>query len=423
MKVSPAFCIRPQWTLVFLFSFLGPLGNLLTPHFFPAAFRAYYFLLPLCFLFFFPLKEKSVRILSFFLPFFLYSFVSCVIVSQIGSTDEDQTLFRFFLLLFQFLFVLGASFYLEKTQQVFSLLKVYLKAYLLSQWIGLFFFTGYYLHLVPLSFIERFSVLTQFGFGVLRLSPGSYPNEYGVVSSFALSLLFLIFLKHRLRLFSFSSFSFFLFCTTTALALFLTTTRAAFLSCFTTLLYLFYSVKKEKEKGHNTLKLTVYLSILALSISLITAQLRLGIFRVIKAGFCQRIDQGSLGERYFTWIRSVEQAKDHPFWGTGFASLTNIHNVYLQLAFELGIIGCGVFLFSLLSSFLNPFLVFPPKIVDQDFDFLKKVRNIGLIHVLSFAMSNHNLNHHLTWFVLFICLSSLNLQNKEQMIDSNQAKI
>ncbi len=102
------------------------------------------------------------------------------------------------------------------------------------------------------------------------------------------------------------------------------------------------------------------------------------------------------------WQNAAAVCGEHLFWGTGFASLTNLHNVYLQLFFELGIVGSLLLVGSLALATLEGYARY--KRAPRD-PFLAKVRVVGLIHVLSFALSNHNLNHHLTWFVCFLCLA------------------
>lgn len=381
-----------KWVLTLLFAALGPLGNILTPHFLPASFRAYYFLLPLFPFFYLFVKERIAKVAIVFLPFLIYCLVSASIVEKFGSTNEPHTAFRFFLFLCQFYFILGAASHLKEQKNIFSILKTYLLFYLISMAFGYIGFFGYYLKLIPLSILERFSVLTQFGFGILRFSPGSYPNEYGIVSSFVLSVLILVFLDGKIakRVF------YFLF-STVFLAFLLTTTRAAYLSFVVSLFYIAW------KSGH-FLKISAYLTLFIGAFFTLLIPLKINMFRILTTGFTQRFDEGSLGERYFMWLETVEKAEGHSFWGAGFASLTNVHNVYLQLFFELGFVGLILLLGSLFLSFLEShgrYKKLPPD------PFLSKIRMVGLINVLSFAASNHNLNHHLTWFVCFLCFAAL----------------
>jgi len=395
--IRPILRLNVKKALLFSFAALGPLGNLLTPPFFPASFRAYYFLLP-CFPFFFlQVRERIAKMGALFLPFLIYCYLSAVMVENFGSPHEDHTLFRFYLLLCQFLFIIGAASVLRTKEEIFQLIKTYVMFYFLSMLVGYIFFFGYYLQLIPISLISRFSVIAQFGFGLLRFSPGSYPNEYGIVSSFVLSILLLILFDKKETLFHFSRQWLQVLIIPTFLAFLLTTTRAAYLSFLISLIYISW-------KSKNFIKTFIQVSIFIGLFFIILIAFNLNMFTILAKGFSQKIDEGSLGERYFLWRETIEQAKEHPLFGIGFASLTNIHNVYLQLLFELGIVGSLLLLGSLLMFFLESFFKYKRPLQDETSLFLKKIRAIGLINVLSFAASNHNLNHHLTWLVFFLCL-------------------
>jgi O-antigen ligase len=386
--------------LTLCFAALGPLGNIFTPHYFPDSFRTYYFLLPCFPLYFLLARERIAKIGIFFLPFLIYAFFSSHLVEKFGIFNEPHTLFRFYLLVCQFFFVIGSASALRKKEEIFKILKVYLMFYFISLTIGYVFFIGYYLNLIPLSIVSRFSVITQFGFGLLRFSPGSYPNEYGIVSSFVLSLLAVIVLEKRQSEFNYSKKRIAFLFLSTFLAFLLTTTRAAYLSFLISLIYLAWkSGYFLKTLGAVSLFIFVFFSLLLFC--------NINMFQILSTGFTQRIDQGSLGDRYFMWMEAIERVQDQTFWGAGFASLTNIHNVYLQLLFELGFIGTVLLLGSLFISFIEAFFKHKRPHPDETSSFLAKVQMVGLINVLSFAASNHNLNHHLTWFVCFLCFAAL----------------
>jgi len=396
------FRINIRKALLMSFVALGPLGNLLTPHFLPSALRTYFFLLPLFPLFFFIIYERFMKIGALFLPLFIYSFVSALLVTFFGQANESHTLFRFFLLFTQFFFILGAVSSLKTRDELISTLKIYLISYSISLAIGYCFYIGYYLKIVPLSILDRFSVLTQFGFSILRFSPGSYPNEYGIVSSFVLSILTILIFEKNQRFIPVRKPLLYSFFTLTFIAFLLTTTRAAYLSFALVLLYL---LLRSKNFFRAFLKLSIFTTCLFTFLSFF----KFNMFKILKAGFGQKMHQGSLGERLQTWNVALERAKESPIWGTGFASITNVHNVYFQLLFELGAIGTLILILSFLIAFLESTSKYSSGIKDETTHFLEKIRMAGLINVLTFAASNHNLNHHLTWFVFFLCLATLRL--------------
>lgn len=394
--------------LVYAYVALGPLGNILTPHFLPNSFRTYYFLLPFFPLLFQAAQERIVKIGILFLPFFLYCFISALNVELFGAPNEPFPVFRFFLLFCQFFFIIGAASSLSINQA----LKTYLNFYFISLFVGWSFFIGHYLGIVPISVINRFSVLAQFGWGILRFSPGSYPNEYGIVSSFVLSILTLLLCDRKYDQLNFSKrwvqFSFL----ATFLALLLTTTRAAYLSYFACLIYIIW-------KSARPFKIIIIVSTLVVSIFALLLLFNINMFTIFYHGFSQKMSEGSLGERYSAWITAVEQGYESLLLGVGFASLTNIHNVYLQLLFELGFAGSIVLLGSLFLYAIEVLFRYRRGIQDESQGLLKKIRIVGLINVLFFALSNHNLNHHLTWFVCLICFASLRCSYQKSGVETN----
>lgn len=404
--IRPVVSFNIREALMFAFVALGPIGNMLTPHFLPDSFRAYYFLLPLFPFFFAVAYGRAVKVGIIFLPLLTYCLISACNVEFVGASNEPFPLFRYCLLFCQFSFIIGAASFLENREQIYRLIKTYLNFYFVSLAIGWFFFIGYYLKVVSLGLITRFSVLTQFGWGILRFSPGSYPNEYGIVSSFALSLLTLIYLEKKNSPVQFPKFRFLILFIATFLAFLLATTRAAYLSYLVCALYLIWTSGAFIK---NLVKLACFftgcLGLLAF---------KLNMFKILNSGFSQKMDQGSLGERYFAWINATQRAGEHPLLGVGFGSLTNIHNVYLQLLFELGIVGSVVFFGCLVVFVVETFFRYGYSAIDQSSRFLHKVKMLGLINVLSFAASNHNLNHHLTWFTFFLCLAGMKLQLRKK---------
>lgn len=379
-----------RW-LVQAFFFLGPLGSLLTPHSLPKPFRFYYVLLPLFPLFFRKMKGQALQIGLIFLPFFLYSFISAAITEALGLQIEDDQFFKFCLLFCHFYFVLGAASQITDAKELKRLISLYLQSFFFMLFIGYAFFIGYHAQLLSFSVIERFSVLAQLAYGVLRFSPGSYPNEFGIVCSFVLSVLILLVLsKEPLRDWGLSPWKLALFMPLTLGALFLTTTRAAYYcfgSCF---LYLFfrYSSKIKYLFAGGVFSFLFFLQGFGVSL-----------FHFMWSSFFQKIDEGSWGERYFAWLNAFHLFQEHRLFGVGFSAFSQLHNVYLSLLFELGILGSLI-----LAGCFIAYLVFRPSL--QEESALDKIRKLGLVHVFWFAASNHNLHHHLTWLIFFLCFSA-----------------
>jgi O-antigen ligase len=332
---------------------------------------------------------------------------------------EELPLFRAFLLLFQFLFVLGASSCLHDYDEILRLVVLYVKSFFVSLIIGYVFYLGFHLDVIPLSWIEHFSVLTQFGYGFLRFSPGSYPNEYGMVSSFVLSILTWMLLEYKTQRIKdfFSKRFLILFYVLTFIALFLTTTRTAYLSYLFVLCYMAW-------KKRRLVRVFIVVSTCFLVVALLMRFAGINMLEVLVSGFkLDILASGSLADRFGLWTRAYEMFFENPLFGEGFSAHTNIHNLYLQLLFELGIAGVG-FLLGVCSLFLfekGYIRFFGRKANEVPFEvgFLKTIAIAGAIQILWFAGSNHNLNHHLTWLVVFLCFSLTFLKaRKEQSSDA-----
>ncbi len=392
--------------LIFSFAFLGPLGNLLTPHILPTPFRSYYFLLPAFPLFFWQFRAKQLKVLILFAPFLFYCCLSAFCVELFGEPTEPFPLFRFFLLLFNLCFVVAASLGPNTLEETVSLLNLYLKSFFVSLGIGYFFYLGFYSGFLSFPLLERFSVLTQFGYGLLRFSPGSYPNEYGTLASFVLSILTLHLVKPCYGLYLKKKQTLFLFALT-FIALLLTTTRSAFIGYLFSLFYICFTIKR-------FLKILKWLAVSIVSVFILFKCFGINFFQILISGFSfASFQDGSAAERLLHWHETFENFKLDPYFGTGFASLTNLHNVYLQLLFEMGIFGLLILLGTFILWVSHFSFSFLKKCNDPHQFFFRSFRALGLIQILWFAISNHNLNHHLTWFILFLFIKEFQ-ENSEK---------
>ncbi len=370
------------------FIFLGPLGNLLTPSFLPSAFRFYYFLLPAFFLFFRGVEVKIARLIGVFIPFFLYCFFSALYVELYEVPQEPYPLARFFLLLFHFLFVMGALPFLLPDKK--EILTQYTRAFFISLCVGYLLYLGYGAGIFSFALIQKGSVLGQFGYGYLRFSPGSYPNEYGIMSSFVLSMMTLAFIGKEREVLNISRTTLLLFFPLTLIALALTTTRAAYLAYIGSLLYIVYKTGRYRLLGQLAAVFgLLFLFLYAMGIDL---------FSVFKLFFTlKHLEGGSIGERLSQWQEALSLFLERPWTGIGFARITNLHNVYLELFYEVGLLGTG-----LLTGALGITVFWTRFKHKREATLLSLVPFIGCFHVLWFACSNHNLNHHLTWFLFFL---------------------
>lgn len=379
--------------LIKAFVILGPLGNLLTPQFVTHSFRTYYLTLCLFPIFYTRTTFRQLKVVIFSMFIVLYCFFS--LGWRIGI-EEDMPFFRLCLLLIQFLFVWGASFFMQSEEKIFRLIMLYCKAFFTSLVLGYLFYIGYYMNVIPLSVLEFFSVITQLGYGFLRFAPGSYPNEYGICCSFVMSLITFLFFDKKICELNISRKWLILWYVLLGIALLLTTTRAAYLSYAFALMYLMW------RTGGIRL-LLVSSSLLFGVIILVLRVCGINMFRIFSVGFdIVNLNSGSLADRFQEWKNGSEFFMEQPFIGTGFASQSGLHNLYLEIFFELGIMGILILAGTWILYFLNRGYLKLEQ--NKSHNLLHTILILGVIHVLWFAASNHNLNHHLTWFVIFLWL-------------------
>ncbi len=389
LRRQPRFSLRDsQQRLVQGFIFFSPLGNLLVPPFFPRAFRFAYFFLFFFPLFFFRIFRKELRYLTLIFPFLGYCLFSAYFAEKGAPPDQAYPLARAFLLTAQFFFAFGAAIALRGQQSsllIVCCLRRYLIAFFLSACLCCFGYCAFYLNLLPLEALARYAIETQFAYGLLRFSPGTYPNEYGVMTSFVLSTLILLtLLKQRMfsPLFWYGLFSL------TFLLFLLMTTRAAYLSFMLVLIYLVFSFR--------SLRLVLLLALAALpSFKLLSL--------IVSAVQSIHLSKGSSGIRIQAWLEGLEAFTRSFVLGTGWGSHIHMHNIYLELLVELGIIGLFLLLFPLLFLYtkrVGQRCAYSPRFTRQSKSLADHLIAIGCIHVLSFALTNHNLHHHLTWITL-----------------------
>ena len=400
MKIS---LCKAQRFLIYCFAFFGPLGSLLSPHFMPKALRGYHFLLLFSPFFLIRLKTKEWKTLLVFLPFFAYCLISAYFTENKSLEQEASPFLRCGLLITQCLFMFGAAFCMRAAQieiEKKRLLKLYLAGFFLSLIVGYALLLGYYTQRISFQDLSKWCVEAQVGWNFLRFSPGSYPNEYGNVSSFVLIVLILI-LAERKK----TSLFLYLFIGMTFIALLLTTTRSAYLSFILTFFYLFLVSKPLRFAS---------LKFMTLSIICITLiqYYSFNFLYIFKEGIKKiSLTSGSTGIRFTEWVKGFQELALSTFWGTGFGSQIGVHNIYLEFLYELGIVGAAILCITLLyylsenSSKIRP--IFVKKAMEQKDVLYNRITAVGLIHIFLFAGSNHNMHHHLTWFIFLFFNMSL----------------
>lgn len=395
--------------LIYSFVFLGPIGSLVPvwPNMY--SFRFFYCIIPIGMIFFLVTLKKSslftkrLMILSPFMVYIMFSAITVEVLYDFPFNDPNNPILRVVLFMSLLIFTMLMVDEIEKFSEVqkMKLIFMYVTGYFVSLISGYIMYAGFYQGYFTLENISAYHVLLQQNYGFIRFSPGSYPNEYGIISSFTLSILTLFALRKkeiRGMLNSYILSKTFLLClwSLTLLALLLSTTRAAYISYILSVIYISFLSKKLM------LKLRSFLMI-AISILFVIYFLQIYVYdvwNVFIAGYGSFFDRtASAYERFIAWENTKQEFFNHWILGIGFGMSHGIHNVYLQCVFENGLIGTLIlsFILMLFRFYEKRRRGFPEKKI-----FLN-IRDIGLIHILWFACSNHNLNHHLTWFSILLC--------------------
>jgi hypothetical protein len=217
-----------------------------------------------------------------------------------GVANETFPIFRYNLLVCQFLFILGIASKINSKEEILKSINTYLLGYFISLIIGYLFFIGFSAGILTLSMVDRFSIEAQQSLqNLLRFAPGTCANEYGIISSFTLSILTALFIeKDKAKITSISTMNLLLFTLLTAVALLLSTTRAAYIAYFVCFVYLIRNHPK-------ALRIALSLFLSAFGIVCLLVAFGANMFLIFKIGFTQKIDEGSIGSRYAAWWEAL----------------------------------------------------------------------------------------------------------------------
>jgi O-antigen ligase len=295
----------------------------------------------------------------------------------------------------------------SSTEYRWFIIKNVVNGFTVTLIIGFLVYIAVIMGVLPMQLYENMNVITQMGYGFLRFSPGSYPNEFGIMSAyFCILAVYLIICNNTVFNKKYLYFVFFL----SFAGMVLSTTRAAYLSFAISFIYLFISFKLNHK-----IKFVIFSILIAVvSIMLIPDTVFQYASGVLEKGYNSALSSaGSVEDRYIAWKEAWNLFQGNLFFGVGFENpqISMAHNTYLQFLFGFGVIGIiflSIICFMIVYIFKKQYETISNK-CDAPY---RNMAFIGLIHVLSFALTNHNQNHFLTWFTVFLFLSSGCLSKK-----------
>lgn len=247
----------------------------------------------------------------------------------------------------------------------------------------------------------HFVSLEQEAYGYIRFSPGTYPNEFGIISSFFTILSILLYDRYRQS-------RYLVWLMLSLVGLFLASTRAAYITAFLGLLTVLML-----HPDRRTRLLIIALPVVVLPpLAALLSYLSFDVIAVVVGGYEALLSgRGSSAQRAQDWSQAIREFLDQYLFGSGFESLSasQLHNVPLQLLHGLGILP----LFAIAVPALIFFVVQKRGAVSVVYfrteNAARTARLIRLVlaeHVLIFALTNHNQAHFFTWLLfLLACLT------------------
>lgn len=386
--------------------FLGPCGMFFTPFAGIGSLRTFYFLVAAVnLLAFIRLRPKDLP------QHGLIALIACIAACSAlyGYTRYDPAqgialnpLVRFLVLLnllwgFYNISILLAS---RSGEYLLGLIGVSYKGFLTVLLAGGLLYVMYVTGRGAPALYSRVVSLEQEAYGYVRFSPGTYPNEFGIICSFFSMLSICLYGRSFKR-------RYVLFFLLSVAGMFLASTRAAYITAALGLLTILIAYPSRRARGAFAL-----LSLLSVPLLLVAlSYLSFDVLGVIRSGYEALVSgRGSSAQRAQDWTRALREFYDHYAFGSGFESLeaSQLHNVPLQLLYGLGLLPffaiatLAVLFFWVqwrgrLSAihFADAF----------DLRYASLLRWILLQHVLVFALTNHNQAHFFTWLLfLLACL-------------------
>jgi len=262
-------------------------------------------------------------------------------------------------------------------------------SYLISLVFGIFQQIGYYLKFYnPNDYIGYHSTFVDFYGPFLRISPGTFANEYGQIIQSVCICLVIYFSKYKANLFLKIVFIFSL------LALVLNFTR---ISWFIFLLFcIFYFIKKNK------LKIILYISILSIFLFYLENKFGLLSYFLIIDRINEIInlsEETSTGIRYNQWIESLNIYENNLLIGIGLGSKIETHNILIEILSETGFIG----FYGLLIFYISIFSYFYKNFKNKE-NFYSSCAIFIFISNMLFDLTNHGLYHFILWLNIGIGL-------------------
>lgn len=414
-----------------VFAFLGVMGKLLTPGK-NGNLKGYYLILPIGLLTLTLLGTRATwKALLICVPIVTYLIYSGATASvaltqsrwQVGYTYSSPGILAALMLVNLSLFVVVVASHIRhaSTQSKVRLIEHFLLGYLLTLGVGYVFLVGGSAGVLSRKFINEFSS-TRKPESDSRFMPGCDANEYAIMTSFALTTIIAYALtgvgrrqpERRIAKVLSSPLALAVLIPMTLVALLFTSTRAAMVAfAGGTLWVLCWHLGPQLRHLRISKRWVWYSSsfvVAAATVIIPFAVWQWKHFMFISKKFSDVTEgTGTAEGRLVMWKEALENFASSPLLGYGYHSHEYIHNTWLQVICDLGILGTallianGAFIFAHLRCKSNDLDTVRPTSEEQAF--LKYTKQIALGTVLWFGATNHNFDQFLTWFAAMLLLA------------------
>jgi O-antigen ligase len=350
--------------------------------------------------------------LIIFISSILPSFISPKIFSEFYEASSNLR----FLFNLSFLYLISfvtLSYIDTKEKLKKSILTIFI-SYILVLLFGFIqqigFYTGIY---DPTDYIGKHSLFIDFYGPFLRISPGTFANEFGEITQVILIFLsnFLIFMRKEITSLTKNFLKVSLLFS--LIALVINFTR---ISWIVYLLYLSIILFISKPKFKTVLKICGY--ICALFGILFYIQIKTNILTLIpivdRFAELSDLSQNSAGTRLEYWKESYNLFIEKPLVGNGFGSTLDTHNVPLELLSGSGIIGFLGF-YILITFILYKFYTMYQKTNDKFLKMISLSLFLGLNSCIIFDFTNHGIFHFILWVIIGLGLATNKIINRNNI--------
>lgn len=284
---------------------------------------------------------------------------------------------------------------------------------------------GYYTGLYnPLEFIGKHASLVDFYGPFLRISPGTFANEYGeILQTVGILLMGLLYLDPQ-RFQGRTRLCLHLLLAWVVASLVINFTRASWLVFVTGAFFLLALARPPLWRLGllGSMFYGIFAGLFRLSQLISEAGLLVTVGQ--RFGELSDVTVDSAGQRLETWNLAWQYFVESPWVGNGLGRFVDTHNVPLQLLAETGVLGFGVF-YGVMAWLTWTFWRAWKGAQDPALKDLQMIWLVAFWGCLAFDLTNHGIFHFVLWVCIAMGLATarLNFEGISERADSNRSAL